>query len=132
VMLVLLQALGWEVTPPKVTVLEPWLAPKFVPLMVTVVPSVPLAGDDVIAGTSVRETPLLACPPTVTTTLPVPVGMFGTAKVMLLLLQLLGVIVKPFQRNKLVPCVAPKLAPLTVIVAGTGPVPIGAQFDESA
>jgi hypothetical protein len=131
-MLVLLHALGWEVTPPNVTVLALWVAPKFVPLMVTVVPSGPLDGDDETAATSVSETPLLARPPTVTTTLPVPVDRFGTAKVMLLLLQLLAEIVKPFQLNKLVPCVAPKFAPLTVIVAGTGPVPTGAQFDESA
>ena len=37
--------------PPKVTVLLPWLVPKFVPLIVTVVPTAPLVGDTpVIVG----------------------------------------------------------------------------------
>src|SRR5258708_3211233 len=56
--------------------------------------------------------------------------MLGTGKAMLLSLQLEGIMVKPFQSTKLVPWVAPKLAPLTVTVAGTGPIPTGAQFEE--
>lgn len=132
VMLVLLQALGLAATPPRVTVLEPCVAPKFVPVIVMDVPSGPEPGAAVMAETIVSGNPLLNFPFTTTSTLPVPVLKIVTGKVMLLLFQLLGVIVKPFQNNVLVPWVAPKLAPLTVIVAGTGPNPIGAQFDESA
>jgi hypothetical protein len=133
VMLVLLQALGVAATPPKVTVLEPWVAPKLVPLMVTVVPSGPVPGDDEIAATTVSGTPLLATfNAVITTTLPVPVPKFGIEKVILVVLQLAGVSPRPPQRNELAPCVAPKFAPVTVTVAGTGPVPTGTQFDESA
>ena len=32
--------------PPKVTVLLPWLVPKFVPLILTVVPTAPVRGAD--------------------------------------------------------------------------------------
>jgi len=39
-----LQLLGVAVVPLKVTVLVPWVAPKFVPAMVTCVPTTPLIG----------------------------------------------------------------------------------------
>jgi hypothetical protein len=87
VMLVALQALAVPADVPlKVTVLVPWLKPKFVPVMVTEVPTGPDVGDRLVmlgAGTvTVKLTPLLACPPTVTTTLPV-VAPLGTVTVML-------------------------------------------------
>jgi hypothetical protein len=78
-MLVPLQLVVAATVPPNVTVPED---PKFVPAMVTAVPIVPEFGDRLaITGTvgdpgTVKFTPLLATPPTVTTTLPVvaPVG----------------------------------------------------------
>ena len=44
-MLVALQLVGVAVVPLKVTVLVPWLDPKFVPVMVTIVPAGPEIGD---------------------------------------------------------------------------------------
>lgn len=56
----------------KVTELAPWVEPKVVPIMVTIVPTNPEDGETpVMLGLTIRETPLLACPPTVTTTFPV-------------------------------------------------------------
>jgi hypothetical protein len=53
---VLLQLVGVAVTPLKVTVLEPCAVPKFVPVMVTEVPSVPLLGDKLVRfGTATLE-----------------------------------------------------------------------------
>ena len=65
----------------RFTVLVPWLAPKLVPVIVTDVLTGPDVGDRLVmlgATVTVKLTPLLAKPPTVTTTLPVvaPVGTF--------------------------------------------------------
>jgi hypothetical protein len=46
--------------PPKLTVLLPWLAPKFVPVIVTVVPTVPLVGDTLLMLGPPPTPPLLA------------------------------------------------------------------------
>src|SRR6266446_2195606 len=75
-----------------------------------------------IAGplATVKLTPLLATPPTVTTTLPV-VAPLGTAAVMLAALQLVAVAVVPLNFTALVPCVAPKFAPAIVTDAPTNP-----------
>jgi hypothetical protein len=43
--LVVLQLDGVAVTPLNVTVLDPWVDPKFVPLIVTEVPATPMVGD---------------------------------------------------------------------------------------
>src|SRR4029077_10662630 len=59
---------------------------------------------------TVKFTPLLATPPTVTTTLPV-VAPAGTGVVMLVALQLVGAAATPLNATVLVPCVAPKFAP---------------------
>jgi hypothetical protein len=64
--------------------------------------------------------PLLANPPTVTTTLPV-VAPAGTGATMLVALQLVGAAVVPLNVNVLAPCVAPKFAPVTVTEAPTTP-----------
>jgi hypothetical protein len=117
---VLLQLLGVATMPPKETVLVPWVAPKFVPLMVTVVDSGPEVGDSVMFATWVKDTPLLAWPRAVTTTLPVA-GLPEIAPVMLVSLQLVGVIPKLFHCTVLVPWVAPKLLPLIVTAVPTGP-----------
>jgi hypothetical protein len=69
---------------------------------------------------TVKLTPLLATPPTVTTTFPV-VAPAGTCATMLPALQLVAVAVTPLNFTVLVPCVAPKFAPLIVTDAPTKP-----------
>jgi hypothetical protein len=71
----------------NITVLEPCDDPNVVPLIVTLVPTGPLVGEsDVMCGVTVNETPLLAFPPTITTTLPVAAPE-GTVHVILVALQ---------------------------------------------
>jgi len=74
----------------------------------------------VVSLWTVKPTPLLATPPTVTTTFPV-VDPAGTGAAMLAALQLDGVAVTPLNFTVLVPCTAPKLAPLIVTDAPTTP-----------
>ena len=74
-----LQLVGVAAGPLNVTVLAPWLAPKLVPAIVTDVPTAPEVGEKLVmlgVGNTVKLTPLLATPETVTTTFPVaaPVG----------------------------------------------------------
>lgn len=59
--------------PTKETVLLPCVAPKFVPEIVTEAPTGPKLGltFEIIGDVTVKTKPLLATPPTVTTTLPV-------------------------------------------------------------
>jgi hypothetical protein len=74
------QVVTVPVVPLKVTVLVPWVAPKFDPNSVTDVPTPPDDGVWLeIHGVVIteKEIPLLATPPTVTTTLPV-VALLGT------------------------------------------------------
>jgi len=60
-MLVALQLVGVAAVPLNATVLGPCVAPKFVPVMVTEVPTTPEAGARlVIVGHTVNVTPLLA------------------------------------------------------------------------
>ncbi len=87
----------------------PSLALEIVPLIEPTAPTVKL-------------TPLLAIPATVTTTGPV-VAPAGTAHVMLVLLQLVGDPLTPLNLTVLVPCVAPKLEPVIVTLVPTGPAP---------
>ena len=99
-------------------------APKFVPVIVTDVATGPLAGDRLVmlgATVTVKLTPLLARPPTVTTTFPV-VAPEGTGTTMLVADQLVGVAVVPLNFTVLVPCVAPKFAPVIVTDVATGPL----------
>ena len=71
-----------------------------------------------VGGVTVKITPLLATPLTVTTTLPL-VAPLGTGTVMPLSPQLVGVAAVPLNVTVLVPCVTPKLVPLIVTdVAG--------------
>src|SRR5271165_1238509 len=65
------------------------------------------------APVTVKLTPLLAWPPTVTTTLPV-VAPVGTGAVMLVFAQLVGVAVVPLNLTVLAPCVVPKFAPVMI------------------
>jgi hypothetical protein len=123
-MLVAVQLLGEAVVPLKVIVLFPCVAPKFVPAMVTDVPTAAELGMiPVIAGggvVTVNDTPLLAWPPTVTTTLPVEAPV-GTEATMLDALQPVGVAAVPLNVTVLLPCVAPKFDPEIVIAVPTAP-----------
>jgi hypothetical protein len=67
-----------------------------------------------------KLTPLLATPPTVTTTLPV-VAPAGTGATMLVGLQLVGVVATPLKLMVLVPCEEPKFVPVTVTEVPTAP-----------
>jgi hypothetical protein len=123
-MLVVLQLVGTAPTPLNATVLVPCIAPKFAPVIVTDAPTSPDAGFRLVilgAGTvTVKLTPLLATPPTVTTTFPV-VAPAGTDATMLVALQLVGTAVVPLNFTVLVPCIAPKFAPVIVTEAPTSP-----------
>src|SRR5260370_302041 len=89
--------------------------------MVTESPTAPEVGERLlIFGATVKVTPLLACPLTVTTTAPV-VAPEGTGATMLVALQLLGVAVVPLNVIVLVPCVAPKAVPAMVTDVPTVP-----------
>jgi hypothetical protein len=72
------------------------------------------------AVVTVKLTPLLAAPPTVTTTFPV-VAPVGTGTTMLVGPQLVGIPVVPSKVTVLVPCVAPKFVPVIVTDVATGP-----------
>src|SRR5208337_2279785 len=100
------QLVGVAAIPLNLTVLVPCVAPKFAPVIVTDAPTNPEVGFKLVmlgAGTvTVKLTPFLVTPPTVTTTFPV-VAPVGTGATML------------------VPCVAPKFAPVIVTDAPTNP-----------
>jgi len=70
--LVVVQLVVVAVVPLNVTVLVPCVAPKPEPVIVTDDPTAPDVGDRLdTVGLTVNETPLLATPATVTTTLPI-------------------------------------------------------------
>src|SRR5258708_8077856 len=123
-MLVALQFIGVAAVPLNFTVLVPCVAPKFAPLIVTDAPTNPEVGFRlVILGAetvTVKFTPLLAAPPTVTTTLPVAPPA-GTRTTMLVALQLVRVAAIPLNFTVLVPCVAPRFAPAIVTDAPMTP-----------
>ena len=90
VMVVAVVPLNW-------TVLDPCVDPKFVPVIVTEVPTAPEVGDRLVmlgADTTVNDDPLLATPLTVTTTLPVvaPVGTVATIDVELHVVMVVAVV----------------------------------------
>ena len=127
VMLVALQFVGVAGVRLKVTVLVPCVAPKFVPVMVTEVPTRAALGLMFVmlgGGRTVNATPLLARPLTLTTTFPV-VAPVGTGTTMLVLLQLVGVADVPLNVIVLVPGDAPKLLPAMV-----AEIPTGAEVGE--
>jgi hypothetical protein len=74
----------------------------------------------VILAVTVKFTPLLPNPPTVTTTGPVAAPL-GTGATMLVLLQNVGVVATPLNVTVLVPWDAPKLVPVIVTGVPTGP-----------
>src|SRR5207245_9355667 len=105
-MLVALQLVGVAAVPLNFTVLVPCVAPKLAPVIVTDVPTNPDVGFRLVmlgAGTvTVKLTPLLATPPTVTTTFPV-VAPVGTGTTMLVALQLVAAAAVPLNFTLLVP-----------------------------
>jgi len=120
-MLAPLQLVGVAAVPLKLIVLLPCVAPKFVPAIVTDVPTIPDVGDRlVMLGFTVNAAPLLAWPPTVTVTLPV-VAPLGTGATMLVPLQLVGVAAVPLNATVLLPCVVPKFVPAIVTDVPTIP-----------
>jgi len=121
--LVGLQAVGAAAIPLKVTVLVPWLAPKFVPVIITDVAIGPEVGLRLLmvgVGRTVKLRPLLATPLTVTTTLPV-VAPVGTGTAMLFADQFVGNAEVPLKVTVLVPWLAPRFVPVIVTEAPTGP-----------
>jgi len=112
-----LHVLGIAATPLKVIVLLPCVAPKLLPVTVITFPIAPDVGvTAVMTGwvITVNDSPLLGCPPTVTTTKP-EAAPAGTGATILLALQLVGTAKLPLNVTVLLPCVAPKLKPLIVI-----------------
>lgn len=62
---VAVQLVTVAVVPLNLTVLVPWVDPKFVPVMVTEAPTAPDVMDKLVmlgAGTTVKDTPLLSTP----------------------------------------------------------------------
>jgi hypothetical protein len=117
------QLVGVAVVPLNLIVLVPWVVPKFAPVTVTTVPIDPLEGERLVTvgvTPTVKVSPLLARPPTVTTTFPV-VAPVGTGTTILAADQLVGVAVVPLNLTVLVPFVAPKFAPAIVTEVPTGP-----------
>src|SRR5260221_1448910 len=92
--------------------------------MVTAVPTTPEVGFRLVmfgAGVlTVKVTPLLAIPLTVTITLPV-VAPLGTVTAMLVAFQFAGVALVPLNVTVLGPCVEPKFVPVMVTAAHTKP-----------
>src|SRR5438876_7834310 len=96
-MLVADQLVGVAPVPSNVPVLAPCVAPKPVPAIVIGVATGPLVGERLVmvgATVTVNPLPLLASPPTVTTTVPV-VAPAGTGTTMLVAEQLVGVADEP-------------------------------------
>jgi hypothetical protein len=127
VMLVALQRLIVAVVPLNVTVLLPRVDPNPDPAMTTVAPKDPEVGlrpvttGVAVSPVTVKPTPLLATPPTITTTLPVAASA-GTNATMLVGLQLvIELAVVPLNVTWLLPCVDPKSVPVIVTLAPTGP-----------
>ena len=104
-------------TPLNFTVPFPWLAPKFVPVITTDVPTGPDVGARLVmlgAATTVNPTPALATPPDeVTTTFPLVAPVGTTAVTPVLLHPLTDVAAMPL--NFTVPVVVPKLDPAMTI-----------------
>ena len=125
-MLVALQLVGVVAVPLNVTVLEPCVDPKFVPVIVTGVPTAPDVTDKfVILGVerTVKFTPLLATPLVLTTTFPV-VAPLGTVTPILDAPHDVTLAVVPLNLTVLLPWVEPNVVPVIVTAAPTAPVVI--------
>jgi hypothetical protein len=124
-----LQLVPVAAVPLKLTALVPCVEPKFVPAIVTDVPTAPDVGVTLVmlgVGRTVNDTPALETPLTVTTTFPF-IAPLGTGATILVALQLFGVAVVPLNVTVLVPCVEPKFVPVSVTDVPTGP-DVGDKF----
>jgi len=103
---------GVAATPLKATTLVPCAEPKFVPVIVTAVPTGPDVGFKlmIVTGVTVKLTPLLGKPFTVTTTGPV-IAPTGTGTVMLVSIQFIGDATIPLNVTVLPKGVGPKFDP---------------------
>jgi hypothetical protein len=104
-------------------VLISWVAPKWAPEIVTKVPTIPDCGDrPLMLGvcSTVKLTPLLSTPLTLTTTFPV-IAPVGTGTAIDVVLQLVGVVAVPLNATVLAPCDDPKFVPSIVTNAPTVP-----------
>jgi len=123
VMLVALQLVTVATTPLNVNVLVPCVDPKYAPVIVTTVPSGPDVGFILVIagggvdGVTVKPTPLLVAPPTVTAKLP-DVAPLGTGTVMLVDVQDVGVAGVPLNVTVLAPCEGPKPPGIVMVRAG--------------
>ena|SRR5229473_999054 len=122
-MLVAFQLVRGAVVPLKVTV--PWDVPKFVPAIVTEVPTGPDAGLRLVTvgevDVTVKLAILLVTLETVTSTFPV-VAPGGTDTWMLVGPQIVaGAAATPLNLTVLKPCVAAKFVPVIVTGVPTGP-----------
>jgi hypothetical protein len=100
-----LQVVIVAVLPLKMTVPEPWVEPKPVPVIVTDAPTAPVAGERLVmvgVGNTVKVIPLLATPLALTTTLPV-VAVVGTFTTIDVPLQLVIVALMPLKVTVPVP-----------------------------
>lgn len=90
--------------PANDTVLVPCDAPKYFPVIVSEVPLVPEVGfkAERFGGLGAKYSPLLATPPTMTTTFPF-VAPVGTGAMMVVGLQLVGVAAAPLNVTVLAP-----------------------------
>jgi hypothetical protein len=121
VMDVALQFIAAVATPLNVTVLPPCRLPNPDPVMVTEVPAIPdVADKPMMLGTTVKATPLLGPPFTVTTTFPV-VAAAGTVTAIDVDFQLVGVAAAPLNVTVLLPCNPPNPVPVRVTAAPTMP-----------
>src|SRR5439155_6515725 len=119
--LVLLQLRTVAATLLNVTTLDPCVAPKLTPVIVTVVPTGPETGERLeMFGGTVNKTPLLATPLAFTITFPV-VAPAGTGATMLPALQVVGVANMPLKVTLPEPCVVPKFEPVMVTDVPTCP-----------
>lgn len=103
--LVKLQLVGVAAVPLKVNVLVPCVEPKFTPLTVIGIATVPDVGDKLLmvgVGDTVKAAALLEAPFTVTTTLPL-VALNGTGTLIEVALQLVGVAAVPLKVTVLSP-----------------------------
>jgi len=71
-----------------------------------------------VGSNTLKATPLLATPPTVTMTLPLAAPA-GTGATILVALQLVGVAAVPLNVTELAPCTLPKLLPVMVTAVPT-------------
>lgn len=127
---VLLQLVGVAGVPLNVTALVPWVAPKLLPLMFIDKPTPP----DILErleipgpGVTMKFIPLLATPPTVTTTLPL-VAEFGTRATIEDALQFVTEAAVPLNTTMLELCDEPKLLPVIVTGEAVGP-DVGERID---